>query len=119
MSNPLKGDELARAILSEEVERAGHIQAPDFLKFMPGASTEEIGGLGCSHADRAQLAAWLAPLAERKAKAQHAYRLIERAYVCFDTPNNFPMTVVRRVPARFLSAAGLKSSSGKMSDYIE
>ncbi|CAE7939069.1 pif1, partial [Symbiodinium sp. KB8] len=67
----------------------------------------------------AQLAAWLTPLNERKAKVLHAYRLIEGAYVCYDTPKKFPMIVVRRVLARLLSEAGLKSSSGKMSDYIK
>ena len=76
MSRALTGDpELARAreevkaILSEEVGRAGNIQSPDFLAFMLGASTQEIRGLGCSHAERAQLAAWLAPLNEHKARA--------------------------------------------------
>ena len=96
MSRALTGDpELARArkevkaILSEEVGRAGNIQSPDFLAIMLGASTQEIRGLGCSHAERAQLAAWLAPLNEHKAKGLHAYRLIEGAYVCYDTPKKF------------------------------
>ena len=126
MSHALTGDaELAgvkegvKTILSEELERAGNNQSPDFLTFMLGASTQEIRGLGCSHAERAQLAAWLTPLNERKAKVLHAYRLIEGAYVCYDTPKKFPMIVVRRVLARLLSEAGLKSSSGKMSDYIK
>ena len=123
---PLTGDphiakakEEVQAILQEEVDRVGNGQAADFVSFMLSASTQEIRGLGCSHAERAQLAAWLAPSEERRLKALHAYRLIEGAYVCYDTPKKFPMKVVRRVLARLLSDAGLAVNSDKMSDYVK
>ena len=105
--------------MKEEVARIEDGQAEDFLSFMLSASTQEIRGLGCSHAERAQLAAWLATSEERQAKVLHAYRLIEGAYICYDTPKKFPMKVVRRVLARLLSDARLAPNSAKMTDYIK
>ena len=126
MSAPLTGDpDLSKAkqdgeaLLKEEVARIEDGQAEDFLSFMLSASTQEIRGLGCSHAERAQLAAWLATSEERQAKVLHAYRLIEGAYICYDTPKKFPMKVVRRVLARLLSDARLAPNSAKMTDYIK